>query len=252
MANEDKAQTNNAAPDGSAEAKDRDAKISRRQHLEHHLRTSPTDLDGFMELAGIYRSEDRPMEAKRILEQAKKIFPDEENVIWEYEEAVLARSMQQFREVADLHSRLNTAETQRELQRSESDWASRRIEVCKARLKRDPKADNLRLVMAEAMYDGEMYDEAIKVVEPILANDAHSPQAYLLKGRCLLQTQKDVEAMAALRAASLRRSVTAPPRIKLAALQLLCETAERLGVSLTLKRYQEVLALTQQQIAQQQ
>ena len=144
-----------SAPNSTDAEEQSKLKIQRRQHLEHHLRSSPTDLDAFMELAAIYRADDRPIEAKRILEQAKKIFPDDEKVLWEYEEAVLARSMQQLREVSDLDQRLQTAESNLELSRSLSDWANRRIDVCKARLKRDPSLVHLRLVMAEAMLDAE-------------------------------------------------------------------------------------------------
>ncbi|NND96725.1 MAG: hypothetical protein HKN47_05280 [Pirellulaceae bacterium] len=222
--------------------------IKRRQELEIRLRTNPTDREGFLELGAIYRSEDRPMEAKRILEQAKKIFPTDATILWEYEEAVLARSLQQIREVADLNQRLNTKETERELQRSQNDWAGRRIDVCKARLKRDPTMLHLRVALAEAMLDAEMYEDALGEIEPLLASDEHSPHAYLLKGKCLLELNRDVDAMAALRAASLRRSVTSPPKIKLAALRMLCETAERLGIQLTLERYREVLQHTEAQL----
>jgi tetratricopeptide (TPR) repeat protein len=147
----------------------------RRQELEVHLRSSPTDLDAFLELGAIYRAEDRPTEAKRILDQAKKIFPDDLKVLWEYEEALLARSLQQMREVVDLDQRLNTKETERELQRSKTDWAQRRIDVCKARLKRDPSLIHLRVVLAEALFDAELYEKSLNAVKPLLTSDEHSP-----------------------------------------------------------------------------
>jgi hypothetical protein len=37
-------------------------RLERRQQLEHHLKKSPTDLDGYMELGRIYRADDRPLE----------------------------------------------------------------------------------------------------------------------------------------------------------------------------------------------
>ena len=240
-----------AKTDKNESAKERKAASqTRRQELEHHLRTSPTDLDGFMELAAIYRSENRPQEAKRILQQAKKIFPEDEKVAWEYEEAVLARSLQQLREVTDLDNRLSTAETERELQRSMTDWASRRIEVCRARLGRDPSLHHFRIVMAEAMADADMHEKAISILEPLTKIDDYSSHAYLIKGRCQLAVNKDVEAMASLRAASIRRAVNAPPKVKIAALRLLCDTAERLGVELTLNRYREILKQTERQLQQ--
>ncbi len=236
-------------PDDPAESEKLKQSIQRRQELEVHLRTSPTDLDGFLELGAIYRAEDRPAEAKRVLEQACKIFPDDTKVLWEYEEALLARSLQQMREVVDLDQRLGTKETERELERSQSDWANRRMEVCKARLKRDPSLIHLRVVLAEAMYDAGMYEKAIAAVKPLLTSDEHSPFGYLIGGRCLLALDREVEAMAAFRAAALRRAVISPPRTKVAALKLLCETAQRLGIELTLKRYREALQFAEKQLA---
>ena len=209
-------------------------RLERRQELEHHLKASPTDLDAFMELGRIYRAEGRPLDARRVYQQALQIFPEEKKLLWEYEEAVLARSLQQLREVTDLAKRLDTLETERELKRSQNDWACRRMDVCLARLARDPSLVHLRLAFGEAMYDAGMHQAAIDELETLLENDDLSPSAYLIRGRCLLALGKDVEAMASLRAASLRRSVVAPLRIRVIALRLLCETAERLGVTLTL------------------
>ncbi|WP_442506678.1 tetratricopeptide repeat protein [Novipirellula sp. SH528] len=221
----------------------------RRQELEVHLRSCPTDQNAFRELATIYRKEDRPHEAKRVLSEAVRIFPDDPSLLWELEEAKLARSLQQYREVSDLAGRLKTSEMERELKRSREDWAYRRIEVCSARLQRDPSLRHLRLVLAEAYVDSEQNDKAIEVINELVETDEYSPQAYLLKGKCLLSLGRDTEAMTALRAAGLRRTVVGPLPIRLAALRLLCETAERLGIELTLENYRRHLAIVEQDIA---
>ncbi len=224
-------------------------RLERRQELEQHLRASPTDLDGYMELAAIYRAEERPIEARRILQQAMQIFPEEMDLLWEFEEATLARSRQQLREVTELAQRLDTLETERELKRSRNDWACRRMDVCHARLKRDPSLLHLNVVLAEAMYDAELYEPAIDQLDDVLNNDELSPHAYLVRGRCLLALGQDLEAMASLRAASIRRAVVAPLKIRIAALRLLCETAERLGVELTLKNYRQYLLRAEKELA---
>lgn len=225
-------------------------RLERRQQLEHHLKKSPTDLDGYMELGRIYRAGNRPLEAKRIFEQARQIFPDDQELQWEYEEAVLARSLQQYREVSDLATRLDTLETERELKRSQNDWARRRIEVCRARLTRDPSLHQLNVALAEAMYDAEMYEDAIMTLDPILNRDELSSAAYLVKGRCLLASGNDLQAMVAFRAVALRRSVIAPLKTRIIALKLLCETAEKIGVALTLAKYQQHLAQAEQELTQ--
>ncbi|GAA5506106.1 tetratricopeptide repeat protein [Novipirellula caenicola] len=221
----------------------------RRQELEVHLRSCPTDQDAFRELAAIYRKEDRPHEAKRVLTEAVRIFPEDMSLLWELEEAKLARSLQQYREVSDLAARLKTSEVEREMKRSREDWAYRRIEVCNARLARDPSLRHLRLVLAEAYIDSDQHDKAINEIDELVQYDEFSPQAYLLKGKCLLSLGQDVQAMAALRAAGLRRAVVGPLPVRFAALKLLCETAERLGLDLTLEHYRRHLAIVQQDIA---
>jgi tetratricopeptide (TPR) repeat protein len=226
-------------------------RLERRQELEHHLKSSPTDLNAFMELGRIYRSENRPMDARRVFQQALQIYPEEKELLWEYEEAVLARSLQQLREVSELSARLDTIETERELKRSKNDWACRRMDVCRARLARDSSQHHLRVTLAEAMTDAGMFEGAIDELDPVLDIDDLSANAFLIRGRCLLAMGKDVEAMAAFRASALRRAVVAPLKTRVIALRLLCETAERLGVALTLANYRKHLQQAEQETAQQ-
>ncbi len=223
--------------------------LSRRQELEHHLKESPSDLDAYLELGRIYRAENRPVDARRILEQAVEIFPDDQALLWEYEEAVLARSLQQLREVTELAERLKTPDSQRELKRSQDDWAHRRMEICRARLNRDPSLNHLRVVLAEALHDAGMHQEAVDELEPVLKSDDLSPTAYLIQGQCLLSMDKEVEAMASLRAAAMRRGVVAPVRLRIAALRLLCDTAKQLGLTLTLQQYQQHLQMAEHEFA---
>ncbi len=234
--------TNETASDDTSKPQ-----LQRRQYLEHHLKASPTDKDAYLELAKIYRTENRPADARRVLEQGYNVFPEDAELLWEFEEATLARSLQQFREVSELATKLQTAETDRAVERSKLDWAARRIEICTARLSRDSTLTHLAVVIAEAHYELEAYDDALTAIEPALETDEHSCKAQLLRGRCLLQLSRDAEAMAALRSAALRRAVPSPAPVKIAALRLLCENAERLGVTLSLNRYREVLKQTEQE-----
>jgi tetratricopeptide (TPR) repeat protein len=241
-------------PTQEPETPDPDAprvELNRRQELEHHLKESPTDLDAFLELGQIYRAENRPIDARRVLEQAVEIFPDEPGLRWEFEEAVLARSLQQLREVSELAGRLNNPETDREWKRCKDDWAHRRMEICRARLNRDSSLNHLRIVLAEGLHDAGMHEAAIEELESVLEIDELSPTAYLIQGQCLLSLGKDLDAMASLRAASMRRSVVAPVRLRIATLKLLCDTAEKLGVTLTLGQYQQHLQMAEQELAKQ-
>lgn len=236
--------TANSAREGDRKKNDksRGVQLERRQELEHKLKANPTDLDGFLELAAIYREEDRPLEAKRLLKQASQIFPEEEQVTFQLEEAILARSLQQFREVSDLAARLNTPEADRELDRSRSDWAMRRIEVCLARLQRDPSQVVLRLALADAKYDAEMFEEAFSDAGQLVELDEFAPNAHFLRARCLLALNKEVAAMKELRAVALRRAVVAPERLRHASLKLLCELSEKHALPATGDEYREHLS----------
>jgi thioredoxin-like negative regulator of GroEL len=225
--------------------------LNRRQQLEQRWKSTPSDLDVCMELAQIYRAENRPTDAWRILQQAIEIYPHQADLRWEYEEAILARSLLQLREVTELAHRMKSAETERELKRCQQDWALRRIEICRARLNRDASQMHLRIVLSEGLRDAGSHREAIEELEPVLARDDFSPTGYLIRGQCLLALDRPLDALASLRAAALRRSVVAPVRLRIVALRLMCDTAQRLGIALTLQRYQQLLQLAEQELIKQ-
>ena len=216
-------------------------KTNRRQDLERLVREHALDIDLYLELAAIHRAEDHPLEARRLLQQALQLAKDDPRVLWEFEEATLARSLQQFREVSDLASRLNTAEVDREVKRSQTDWANRRLEVCRARMARDPSKQNLRLVIAEALYDLGMYQEAIEEVQPCLEVDAIACAAQLIRGKCLLDSGDDLQALTAFRAVAMRRAMVATPKIRSTAMRHALDIANRYHLTLSAERYRHAL-----------
>ncbi len=225
------------------------ARPGRRQQLEQRIREHAVEIELYLELAALHRAEDRPLEAKRVLQQAMQVNQDDQRVIWQYEEAVLARSMQQLRDVADLASRLNTPEVLRELERSETDWANRRLEVCRARLARDPNKHQFRLILSEALMDLGIHDQACEELIPCYDLEAYAPAARLIQGKCLSAMEDDLGALAAFRAAGLRRSLHAPVRIRVAAMRAASEIAQRLGLPLSQQRYAHALELAEQELA---
>ncbi|MCM2373434.1 tetratricopeptide repeat protein [Aporhodopirellula aestuarii] len=214
---------------------------NRRQELEHRLREARTDRDAYLELGAIYRAENRPMNAAKILKQGHEVFPDDATMLWEYEEAQLARSIQQLTEMQAIVAKMKSPLADQDLERSTADWANCRIKVCRARLSRDPSLEHLRLVLGEALHDLEKHAEAIEELKPLMNSDTHSSSAALLTGRCHLILGRDVEAMRWLRMASLRRSVTSPLKVRAAALKLLIDLADRHGLTATLEHYQSIL-----------
>ncbi|MEO1528378.1 MAG: hypothetical protein AAFX06_23395 [Planctomycetota bacterium] len=228
-------------PEESDASKEPAVPLERRQALEQRLKSNPTDLDGFLELAAIYRTEQRPLEAKRLLKQAAQVFPDNEDVRFQLEDAILARSRQQLQEVHDLAQRLNSPEADREFERARSDWACRRIEVCQARLLRDPSQVALRLALAEAKFDAELFEDAYSDAEALLENDELFAAARMIRARSLIARGDDLGAMKELRGVAMRRAVPAPASHQIASLKMLCELAERHELDATLQHYQELL-----------
>ncbi|MGV3486936.1 MAG: tetratricopeptide repeat protein [Planctomycetaceae bacterium] len=224
-------------------------KLERRQELEQLVREHALDIDLYLELAALHRAEDRPLEARRLLQQALQLSKDDPRVLWEFEEATLARSLQQYREVSDLAARLHTPEVDRELKRSQTDWANRRLEVCRARLARDPSKHSLRLVVAEALYDLGMFKEACEELQPCLEIDTLAPSANLIRGKCLLDMGNDLAALSALRSVALRRAVPAPAKLRVTALRLALEVAQRHHLELSVERYRHALETAEHDLA---
>ncbi|WP_404310861.1 tetratricopeptide repeat protein [Neorhodopirellula lusitana] len=214
----------------------------RRQELEHRLRDLQTDRDAYLELASIYRIENRPLNAAQTLKKAHEVFPNDTSILWEWEEARLARSMQQLGEVREMAAKAKSALADTELERSQTDWATCRISVCQARIARDPEMQHLRLVLGEALYDMERYEEALAELKPLEDVAQHSSTAAFWQGRCHLIMGNDGEAMRYLRNASLRRAVPTHTKVRVAALKLLIDLAERHGLTATLEQYQSTLA----------
>lgn len=221
----------------------------RRQQLEQRLRDQAVEIDLYLELAAIYRAEGRPLEAKRVLQQALQLAPQDERVLWQHEEAILARAIQQLGEVSELATRLKTPEVERELARAQTDWANRRLEVCRARVARQPDKHQFRLLIGEALYDLGDYEQACAEIAVCFDFDAHAPAARLLQGRCLMALADDLGALAAFRAAALRRSVPAPARLRVAAMRAATEVAERLGLRLSHQRYLQALRTAEQELS---
>jgi tetratricopeptide (TPR) repeat protein len=237
----------NQANSGSTEVPK--ARTNRRQDLERLIREYALDIDLYLELAAIHRAEDRPLEARRLLQQALQLSKNDPRVLWEFEEATLARSLQQFREVSDLAARLHTAEVERELKRSQTDWANRRLEVCRARLDRDPSKLHLRLVVAEALYDLGMFKEAIEELQPCLDVDTLSCAAHLIRGKCLLDDGDDLQALAAFRAVAMRRSMVASAKIRSTAMRSALDIANRYNLTLSAERYRHAMEAAESELS---
>ncbi len=224
--------------------------LERRQELERFIRNRPADMDAYLELAAIYRSQGRTVESTRVLKIANEIEPSHTEVLWQLEESALARALQQLKDVRDVATRVNTAEAHRELERAQTDWACRRADVCRARIARDPQSEHLRVVLAEALRDLGEYREACEILSTVLDNDAEAPIAYLILGHCYHALGEELAALSAWRHAALRRAVPAPAKVRLTAMKAATELAQRLGLQHSLPLYQHAWKQAEQESSQ--
>lgn len=213
----------------------------RRQELERHLQDHPADLSACVELASLYRQENRPADAVRVLRKASAFHSDDHDFLWAYEEALLARSLQQLQEVGALATRLKTVEVEEEKQRCEVDWARCRVDVCRARLRRDAGNQHHRLTLVHALKELERFDDAIREAETAAKDVRLAPAAHLLRAQCLEATGKRFESLPAYRAAAMRRCTPAPARIRVRAMRAALNIAETLGLDLSAQRYRTAL-----------
>ena len=227
--------------DEGAAAAQRQPPLERRQELERFIKDRPADMEAYLELAAIYRRLGRSVEATRVLKAALEVEPQHPEVLWQLEEATLARALQQLRDVREVAQRVSTPEANRELERAQIDWACRRVDVCRERLVRDPQAHRLRVVLAEALRDLGEFEEALAALAPAMGDDTEGSQASLVAGQCLHALGRKLEALAALRRAATRRAVTAPARLRASAMRLACDLAESLGLNASLEIYRRYL-----------
>ncbi|XZE52974.1 tetratricopeptide repeat protein [Planctomycetaceae bacterium SH139] len=226
--------------------------LERRQELERFIKDRPADMDAYLELAAIYRQSGRSVEATRVLKAALEVEPEHAEVLWQLEEARLARALQQLRDVREMAARVKTPEADRELERAQTDWACRRVEVCRDRLARDPSATRLRVVLGEALRDLGDYEEAIEAVAAASEHEAEAAQANLIQAQCQQTLGRHLEALASYRRAALRRAAPAPAKLRVVAMRAACSIATNLGLVASAEIYQQALRQAESEAAAEQ
>ncbi|WP_153557255.1 tetratricopeptide repeat protein [Roseimaritima sediminicola] len=219
--------------------------LQRQQELERYLKPKPADLEAYLELAEIYRQQERPLQARRTLHKGLEVFPEDPELLWQHEEACLALSLQHLRQAMELEQRLGTAEAHRELERARTDWACRRVDVCRARLQREPDCVQLRVVLAEALKDQGLFEAAIEAAEAATQDESLGPVSFLIRGQCYQAMGEMFQALPMFRAAGLRRATPAAPRIRITALRAAMEIAQQLGLPASYRRYQRFLKIAE-------
>lgn len=211
--------------------------IERRQELERMVRNMPAALEPYLELAAIYHRLERFYDAQRVLEKARTHHAENTELLWQLEETQLARALQRLGEVRRLVQSTRAPQARDELERCQVEWAVRRAEVCRARLARDADRPNLWVKLGEAERDLGHLDAALEACARVLDHPEHGAAAALVTAQCHALRGNDLEALAAYRAAGMRRSRTAAPAVRLAAMRGAAALAARRGLVASGLRY---------------
>ncbi len=215
--------------------------LDERQKLLRRLRLNAADRDAALEMAVIYRREKNPAAAVKMLTDAAKELPGDLTLLWELEEARLLRSLQQLGEVRMIAKKIGPEQVAEDLQRVVANWANTRLQVCTARVARDPALVHLRLMIGEAHLELEDYQDAIDSVQPLIDDPRHAATASFITARAHQAMGHDAAAMSAYRGAALCRSHPVTPALAIAAIRPLITMATRHGLDASKKIYQQRL-----------
>ncbi|MEZ6088143.1 MAG: hypothetical protein R3C05_09000 [Pirellulaceae bacterium] len=211
-----------------------DTSVQRRQQLEHCIRDAPADVQPYLELASIHRALDNPFEAQKVLEKATRIASDNLDVLWNWKKrswlAVCSDYSTRSNCTTGTHSRGN---------RRLGTRTERLGDAPRGRLSQPPATRSESTKFACCLGRGTLrignFDEAASILQP-RRRPANRLQGQF--GAACVCRQPDIpEALAAFRAASLRRAFTAPAEIRLTALRHAADLSLRFGLTATCRRY---------------
>lgn len=211
--------------------------LQRYQELEQHLRNAPADGDAYLELTRIYMDQSRFFDAKRVLDKAMEHLADDPRIVYEWEEMQVARSRQLFESAEELLKKEKSQANRDNRDRSAIDLANVRIQVCSARMKRDPSQYELVLPLSSSLRQLGRHQEAIEALTKAKDIPEIRARVCLQLGMALMQTDKPLEALAALRQAALYRAPPPADKIRDKALELAAEISEKLGLNAAARRY---------------
>ncbi len=211
--------------------------LQRYQELEQHLRNAPADVEAYLELTRIYSDQGRPFDAKRVLDKAMEHLSDDPRIVYEWEEMQVARSRQLLENAEEVLKQEKSQTNRENRERCAIDLANTRIQVCSARMARDPSQNELVLPLAASLRQLGRQQEAIEVLRKAKDIPELRARVCLQLGMALMQIEMPLEALAAFRQAALYRAPPSPEKIKDKALELAAEVAEKYGFLASAQRY---------------
>ncbi|GIW97586.1 MAG: hypothetical protein KatS3mg111_0919 [Pirellulaceae bacterium] len=236
---EDQEWMDEAPPHSSPTA---EVQLERFQVLERVIRDQPLTEAPYLELARIYLTQRRWQDAKRVLDQAVKRFPDQEDVLLLHEAAQLNRSLQLLEQAEHDYQRMPTEGTRKQLARCQLELNVLREQICRARLQRHPESFELYLPLADALAHLGKRDEAIACLGRAAQVPTLRCRANLRLGQFWEQAGQPPQALAAYRRAALTREPPPEAAVRREALTAAANLAEKHGMIDSARRYLRELA----------
>ena len=217
--------------------------LERFQQLEQEIRNAPASAIPYVELAQFYLNQERFADAKRVLETGVQCCPEHEPLLLMREDLLLHQAGKLV-EQAKMELVQNQSDVNKyAVEQSEINFANERIRVCRDRYGRHPEQTDVLINWAIGLRQLARFDEAVELLNKA-TNDVDSrAKASLQLGICYQTLNRPLDALSALRRASLYRSPPPEPAIRRRALELALEIAESVSLIDSAKYYAEQLLL---------
>ncbi len=215
--------------------------LERFQHLEQEIRNSPANSQPYVELGQIYLNQERWNDAKRVLENGVQMCPECEPLVVMREELLLHQANQLLAQAKTTFAQDHSDENQYLLDQAEVNYANERIRICRDRFSRHPEQKELLINWAIGLRQLGRFEEAIELLSKAAAEPELRARASLQLGMCFQTLNRPLEALAALRKASLFRAPPPEPKIRQRALELAIDLAEESSLIDSARFYAEQL-----------
>lgn len=216
-----------------------------RDALEEVRRRDKTDASSYMTLGRIYLDQNQPDKAAEVFQELVNNVPQQRMAYALLVESLMRANKQEEAEKAlrdilsfdpsSLEARLNLADLQS--RRGDIRATLETLRATPEELRDDPR---YRRQLAWALYQSGDLDESLKLVEPLVAKDADSQPARILKALILTAQGQNAEALALL--AKLREAQPKDVGLALTESRVLQRSGRRADAVRTLMELSEALA----------
>lgn len=211
-----------------------DAKAPRRiallahQELEQKIRNAPAEPTPYLELATIYRDQNRFKDALRVLDSGLGFNPDFDPMLELREDIALDFARRLCDEARRSYANQPSKDAELQAEGTERNLAQETINVCQQRLKRRPDEPTLYLRWGVALQALGRYEESIAPLEKAASYPPLRCESYLRLGKTFEALHRSLEALSHYRMAAFFRAPPASTEVREQSLRAGGDLAEKL------------------------